>query len=152
MPPKSKNAFTLIELLVVISVIALLMAILMPALSAAKKRAGAAVCLSNLKQIGIGVFLYAESNNHILPRGMSDIPGQVLWFDAFMPYLKDAYDVNDYRNVKIYRCPNYPNRNQTICYVINAWGWSTKTKDLTKTNEVCTPSHISVFRKPARMI
>ncbi|MCK4998000.1 MAG: type II secretion system protein [Anaerohalosphaera sp.] len=55
-----KKAFTLIELLVVISIIAMLLAILMPALSRVKKMAAAAVCLSNEKQLVLGWLLYAE--------------------------------------------------------------------------------------------
>jgi prepilin-type N-terminal cleavage/methylation domain-containing protein/prepilin-type processing-associated H-X9-DG protein len=64
---KKVNGFTLIELLVVISIIALLMAILMPALSKAREVAKRAVCMSNLRQIGIGVNTYTTENKDILP-------------------------------------------------------------------------------------
>ncbi len=57
---KSKKGFTLIELLVVISIIALLVAILMPALNKAKDQARSAVCLSNLKQWGIVWQMYTD--------------------------------------------------------------------------------------------
>jgi len=57
------KAFTLIELLVVISVIAVLMAILMPALNRAREQGKRAVCLSNLRQLGLSFILYADDND-----------------------------------------------------------------------------------------
>ena len=62
-----KNAFTLIELLVVISIIALLLAILMPALSTAKERARSIACRANLRTAGLYLALYASVNNDQLP-------------------------------------------------------------------------------------
>ncbi len=57
---KSKNGFTLIELLVVISIIALLVSILMPALSVAREQAKRTVCMTNLKSIGQGIMIYSN--------------------------------------------------------------------------------------------
>ena len=59
-----KKGFTLIELLVVISIIALLLSILMPALGKVKAKAQSVVCRSNLKQMHLGVFMYAQENNN----------------------------------------------------------------------------------------
>ena len=64
---RSRAGFTLIELLVVIAIIAILAALLLPALSAAKQRAIRTACMNNLKQIGIAMFVYAESSNDKLP-------------------------------------------------------------------------------------
>jgi prepilin-type N-terminal cleavage/methylation domain-containing protein len=60
--------FTLVELLVVIGIIALLISILMPALSAAKERANRIKCSANLRSIGQGLLLYANDNKGIYPR------------------------------------------------------------------------------------
>src|SRR5579862_8498014 len=57
--PRSHEGFTLIELLVVISIIALLVGLLLPAIGAARKSARTAVCMSNLRQYGVGLANYA---------------------------------------------------------------------------------------------
>jgi len=82
-----KHGFTLIELLVVISIIALLVSILMPALSGARGQARAVVCSSNQRQLVLGWIYYADDNNGRLPGGhngeaYSIEPGRVDWVAA----------------------------------------------------------------------
>jgi len=65
----ARRAFTLVELLVVIAIIAMLAAMLLPALAGAKAKARSAVCLSNLRQVGLAMRLYATENNGNIPFG-----------------------------------------------------------------------------------
>lgn len=71
---KRKNAFTLIELLVVISIIAVLAAILFPVFARARENARRASCLSNLKQVGLGIMQYTQDYDERYPLALWEDP------------------------------------------------------------------------------
>lgn len=117
-PQPSKPGFTLIELLVVIAIIAILAALLLPALAKAKEAGRKANCLSNLHQMGIGLLMYSDDSNGVIPRG-----NEPLWFQVLSSNL-GVRSTNEFKKVKIYTCPSYPDKRQLICYVDNAWQFS----------------------------
>jgi len=117
-----ERAFTLIELLVVIAIIALLMGLLFPVLRKAREQGRDVVCRNNMRQIGLAANFYADRYELFIPRS-AEWQGDIKpWFQLFMPFLAQSPVGNDYRSVEIFRCPTYPNREQTVCYVVNGWG------------------------------
>ena len=87
----NRRGFTLIELLVVIAIIAILAAILFPVFAQAREKARQTACLSNMKQIGTGIMMYAQDYDEMWPMGSYVLVGMVTavtWQDLVEPYAK----------------------------------------------------------------
>src|ERR671937_3260098 len=97
---KRRSAFTLIELLVVIAIIAILAAILFPVFAQAREKARASTCLSNSRQMGIGLTMYAQDYDETYPWAAGLNPDTTpCWAGLIYPYVK---------NLSVFQCPSQP--------------------------------------------
>ena len=145
------NGFTLIELLVVIAIIAILAALLLPALAKAKQKGQSTVCLNDLKQVGLAMLMFADEHDDMIPRGTAG--NSPRWWLEFMPYVPEGGTEKDYRNIRIFMCPSYPipkntpNKKQVVTYVVNAWDFHS-TRDMNGYEQLGM-SKITAFTQPA---
>jgi prepilin-type N-terminal cleavage/methylation domain-containing protein/prepilin-type processing-associated H-X9-DG protein len=139
----TKRAFTLIELLVVIAIIAILAAILFPVFAQARDKARQAVCLSNQKQLGLAILMYAQDFDETYPVANYPAPPSIEagltnsrfhWYNMVEPYIKGGYTrtaasavgTTAGKKLSIYVCPAYDKAkrafglNPSWSYVINS--------------------------------
>ncbi len=107
---RRRDGFTLIELLVVIAIIAILAALLLPALGRAKESAKAIQCLNQMRQIALASRLYAEENEDSFPRSQHSAFAnkQLPWERALAPLLGVTGGPTAWTNLlqTVYHCPN----------------------------------------------
>jgi prepilin-type N-terminal cleavage/methylation domain-containing protein len=84
-----KSAFTLVELLVVISIIAVLLAVLMPALNKSRESAKTVICSTNVRQLGLGYSMY-EMDNGYMPEFVDGIVNGITWAGSLRKYYQDV--------------------------------------------------------------
>ena len=107
MPKGGLRAFTLIELLVVIAIIAILAALLLPALARAKSKAQQITCTSNLKQVGLALVLYADDCNGYWPFASDTTqPDPNIWTKELQPYMRLRGNQTNGQENAVFICPS----------------------------------------------
>ncbi len=124
--PARQTAFTLIELLIVIAIIAILAALLLPALGRAKELAKSIQCRNQMRQIGLATRLYADDNSDLFPRSQHSAfaSRQLVWERALAPWLggrnTDTVTLTNLLN-GIYHCPSDTKPAPRLSYGLNVY-------------------------------
>ncbi len=168
------RAFTLIELLVVIAIIAILAAILFPVFAQAREKAREVTCLSNEKQFGLAILMYAQDFDETFPLANYPAPPSVdagfdsnsrlHWYSLVDPYIKGGY-TRPTANIKksIYVCPDYPGTTRAFgtspdySYVINSnlappRAQNPTTPDIPPAWTEQAPSTLGSLNEPAQVV
>ena len=127
----AKSAFTLIELLTVIAIIGILAAILIPVVSKVRSTARRSVCASNLRQIGMGIWMYTNDNQGRLPGGLNEGQGGYYKNEAggsLVAFIGRYIAASEYKagtslKSDFFVCPawaaQFPDATSGICYAMN---------------------------------
>ena len=160
--PEKKDScrkFTLIELLVVIAIIAILAAILLPALNSARERGRSASCISNLKTLGNYTMMYWDDHNTFFPSNSPSGMTWVMWLGMNGQYNTDTTKWTTYQSpVQILQCPSDTRQydwtgspSSATSYTYNSFiaglGFTTGTphSNLEKPSKIKNPSSLLVF-------
>jgi prepilin-type N-terminal cleavage/methylation domain-containing protein/prepilin-type processing-associated H-X9-DG protein len=144
-PPRSGAGFTLIELLVVIGIIGILAGLLLPALARAKERGRSIRCLSNLKQMGLGLVMYRDDHGYYPPGRQA---GVTQWDLCTGPYLGAKGDpLTLEARTELFLCPSVRVKNEGL--VLNYSANPNVCKEITVTTG---PVRADSVLRPAEVI